>query len=130
MIRGTTAQFNFKLPYKFSELVTAEVSFWQENNVGTVDAPLPIVKTLLSCAETDNPYELSVTLSPHETARFVVERKGYAQLIAEVADGTKFGNKEWQFSVYPMYEGTQIPDDDSDLDDWIILDGGNITEVV
>lgn len=44
MIRGTTAQFKFNMPYEFDDLCIIEVTFWQPNNEGTTTAPMPIVK--------------------------------------------------------------------------------------
>ena len=44
MIRGTTAQFKFKLSKSFNDLCIVEVVFGQKGNVGTVEAPLPIKK--------------------------------------------------------------------------------------
>jgi hypothetical protein len=131
MIRGTTAQFKFKLPYLVSEVKEVTVNFWQNNNAGTISAPLPITKTLESCATTDNPYEISVTLIPHETARFSSYRKGYVQLEAETIDGITFGNTPQMFSVYPnqnIEEDEDVPGGDPDDEDFIILDGGNIAE--
>lgn len=49
MVRGATAQFKFKLPYKASEFNWATIQFWQPNNNGTPTAPLPITKTLQHC---------------------------------------------------------------------------------
>lgn len=44
MIRGTTAQFKFKMPKSFSDLCIVEAIFGQKGNVGTIEAPLPIKK--------------------------------------------------------------------------------------
>ena len=44
MIRGTTAQFKFKMPKSFSDLCIVEAVFGQKGNVGTIEAPLPIKK--------------------------------------------------------------------------------------
>lgn len=138
MIRGTTAQFKFKLPYYVAEIREATISFWQNNNFGTASAPLPITKTLESCATTNNPYELSVTLNPHETARFSSYKKGYVQMEAETIEGIKFGNSPQMFSVYP---NKNIDDDIPGVDDGptgddipnvndglVILNGGSIIE--
>ena len=39
MIRGTTAQFKFKLPYAKNELQWITMKFWQPGNDGTTEAP-------------------------------------------------------------------------------------------
>lgn len=44
MIRGTTAQFKFKMPKSFNDLCIVEAIFGQKGNVGTIEAPLPIKK--------------------------------------------------------------------------------------
>lgn len=44
MIRGTTAQFKFKMPKSFNDLCIVEVIFGQKGNLGTIEAPLPIKK--------------------------------------------------------------------------------------
>lgn len=55
MIRGTTAQFKFKLPCIKGRLKYATVKFWQDGNAGTIEAKLPITKRLDDCTaiETD-----------------------------------------------------------------------------
>lgn len=133
MIRGTTANFRFKLPYEVEQVQTVMITFWQTNNTGTISAPLPIVKDLLSCSITDNPYELSVTLSPHETARFSSQLKMQVQLEGVTFEGVKFGNEPEMFNVYPNKNiSPDLPDDPimpPDLDgEFIVLDGGNIEE--
>ncbi len=128
MIRGTTANFRFKLPYIVQQVKTATINFWQKNNSGTLDAPLPIIKNLKSCTTTDDPYELSVTLSPHETARFSATLKGNVQLDAVTIEGVKFGCKPQLFNVYPNKNPLPgIPDDPLPGGDGIIIfDGGTI----
>lgn len=49
MIRGTTAQFKFKLPCVKGNLLYATIKFWQPGNSGTLEAPLPITKRLADC---------------------------------------------------------------------------------
>lgn len=44
MIRGTTAQFKFKMPKSFDDLCIVEAIFGQKGNEGTIEAPLPIKK--------------------------------------------------------------------------------------
>ena len=50
MIRGTTAQFKFKLPCAKGNLESATIKFWQPGNLGTLGASLPIVKKLKDCS--------------------------------------------------------------------------------
>lgn len=130
MIRGTTAQFKFKLPYKYNELQYVKVTFWQPGNNGPADdRPLPIVKALYHCAQADTESELSVTLTQEETLRFSEKKKAYVQLRATAIDGHTFASQQEQITVYPVY-------DDSVLDDFveptpdgngmIFLDGGSI----
>lgn len=127
MIRGTTANFRFKLPYDLQQVKKVTISFWQTNNAGTIDAPLPIIKTLESCATTDNPRELSVTLNPHETSRFSCDRKARVQLDGETVDAIVFGNKPQMFNVYPHENGLpEVPGTPVTGDGYIVLDGGSI----
>lgn len=44
MIRGTTAQFKFHMPYAFNDLCIIEVTFWQPGKTGTTEAPFPITR--------------------------------------------------------------------------------------
>jgi hypothetical protein len=55
MIRGTTAQFRFKIPCVKGRLTSAIIKFWQVGNPGSILAPLPITKKLSHCTafETD-----------------------------------------------------------------------------
>ena len=130
MIRGTTACFRFKLPYVVEQIRSVTITFWQTNNTGTVDAPLPIVKTLMSCSFTNNPREISVTLNPHETARFSSRFKGQVQFEGETIDGVKFGGKPTLFSVYPnkntSAEKPLEPESSGQYGDFVVLDGGEI----
>ena len=131
MIRGTTAQFKFKLPYNFAELEAAQVIFWQSNNNGpTQNRPLPIVKVLSQCQETDNPKELCVTLTQEETLRFSDKYKAYTQLRAMGPESQSFASRATMIKVYPIY-GDNILDDEmiptpSTPNERIILDGGVI----
>lgn len=127
MIRGTTAQFKFKLPYKFSELNLVKVVFWQPGNDGPdVTRPLPIVKTKDYCSQGENEYELTVTLNVEETLRFSDESKAYTQLSATSIEGTRFASKEQKISVYPIYDDSILGDviiPTPSNDGFIILDG-------
>lgn len=127
MIRGTTAQFKFTLPYKYSEIENAKAVFWQPGNNGpSEDRPLPIYKVLSQCVECENPNEISVTLSPEETLRFFDDRKAYVQFSATSIDGIRFATKQENINVYPIYDDsltgdivTPTPDDNG----FIVLDG-------
>jgi hypothetical protein len=127
MIRGTTAQFRFNMPYPFKELDWATVKFWQEGNDGTPTAPLPITKKLGQCTSTDDPYELCVSLTSEETMRFSDERKAKVQLRAH-ANGSTFASRETLITVYPIND--DIVTDDPELpavdEGWVILDGSTV----
>ena len=130
MIRGTNAQFKFKLPYNYSELETVKITFWQDENNGPAsNRPLPIVKILEQCSKTDKPNELSVTLNQEETLRFSEKRKGSVQLRAQTFDGTPIASKEKQFTVYPVYDDSILDEEilpTPEYDGWIFLDGSVI----
>ncbi len=128
MIRGTTAQFRFKMPYTFEQLDWATVKFWQEGNNGTPAAPLPITKKLGQCTETDDPHELCVSLTSEETMRFSDKRKAKVQLRAH-ADGSTFASRETLITVYPIND--DIVTDDPELpaendEGWVVLDGSAV----
>lgn len=127
MIRGTTAQFKFSLPYNYDQIEVVKIAFWQKGNNGTTDNPLPIYKTLSDCVSTNNPKELLVTLQPVETLRFSTKVKGRVQLSARTYEGIRFASKEQLITVYPIQDDSNIgdlvvptPEEDTDF---IILDG-------
>lgn len=129
MIRGTTAQFRFNIPYTFDELGWVNITFWQPGNNGTIEHPLPIIKTQDQCNAPNSPNEVCVTLNSEETARFSDKQKAYVQLRAQ-ADGNIFASKQEQITVYPIND--ELLEGDLDLpapseDGWIILDGSTIT---
>ena len=128
MIRGTTAYFKFKMPYAFNQVASVTITFEQNHNDGPSESrPLPIIKTLSHCTQTGE-NELSVSLNPEETSRFVDVYKAYVQMIALTVEGHKFGCKEQEIIVYPGTDDIEdpvIPPDDDD-DGVIILDGGLI----
>lgn len=130
MIRGTNAQFKFKIPYDCSDLSLVKITFWQPGNKGvSTSRPLPIIKVLSQCNTTENPRELAVTLNQEETLRFSDKYKAYVQLRASCKDGVTFGNRIKEITVYPAYDDTILEDGilPSPSDDgWIILDGGTI----
>ena len=132
MIRGTTAQFKFKLPYNVSELQVVKINFWQENYSGPSPArPLPIVKVLSQCSESNAPDELLVFLNKEETLRFLDDRKAYVQLRAKTKEGTAFGCKKEMITVYPVYDDSVLDDEilptpTPGYGDLVILDGSTI----
>lgn len=125
MIRGTTAQFKFKLPYPKGELEWATIKFWQSSNPSIL---LPITKTLQHCDSPSDSKELCVSLTAEETKRFSDKYKAKIQLIAfHAVSGTVFGTRPQLVSVYPMYEGdaTALPDAGI-KNGFVVLDGENI----
>ena len=132
MIRGTNAQFKFTLPYNYTELEFARITFWQPENDGPADnRPLPIIKVLDQCSPTDKPKELSVTLNQEETLRFSEERKAYVQLRAQTFDGIPIASLEKQIAVYPVYDDSILDEEilpTPEYDGLIILDGSIIGE--
>ena len=126
MIRGTTAQFKFKLPYKKEELIWVTIQFWQSDNPSTY---LPITKRLEHCDSPNDPTELCVSLTAEETQRFSEKYKTTVQLRAQHQGGTVFGSRPQLITVYPMPD--EILDEDPTMpavndDGWIILDGETI----
>lgn len=124
MIRGTTAQFKFKLPCNKGNLTVGTIKVWQPNNP---NSRLPILKKLHHCSGSDDLPELCVSLTAEETARFSDKYKAKIQLRA-CHGGTWFGSKDILIPVYPM------PDDIIDSDPiippeeegWVIFDGDDI----
>lgn len=129
MIRGTYAQFKFKMPYKFSELHIAEIIFWQDGYNGEVGRPLPIKKVLGQCSVGNSPYELVVTLNSEETLRFTDELRGKVQLRAKTFEAHSFASEEERFTVYPMYDDSIIGEDVESTPGYagyVILDAGEV----
>lgn len=127
MIRGTTAQFKFKLPYAKEEIVWATIKFWQPHNTNSF---LPITRKLQDCTSTDDPMELCVSLTAEETARFSDKYKAKYQLRAQHLNGTVFGTRPQLTTVYPMLD--DILEEDPTMpavndEGWVILDGETIT---
>lgn len=128
MIRGTTTQFKFKLPYKKNELNWATMKFWQPGNNGTIDASLPITKRLQHCTAPEDSYELCVTLTAEETLRFSDKVKAKAQLRAQTNDGAVFASHQQEITVYPINDDiiTDDPSMPAEEEGWIILDGETV----
>jgi hypothetical protein len=126
MIRGTNAEFKFKLPYPKSELAWVTIKFWQPNNE---HSHLPITKKLVHCQSPDDSTELCVSLTADETMRFSEKYKAKVQLRAQHSDGTVFGSRPQLVAVYPMND--EILEEDpimssENKEGWIILDGETI----
>lgn len=130
MIRGTNAQFKFKLPYNYAELSMVKITFWQpENNGPSANRPLPIIKVLDQCTPSKIPNELCVTLNQEETLRFEEERKAYVQLRATTIEGIPIASKQQMITVYPVYDDSVLDDDilpSPSYDGWVFLDGSTI----
>ena len=127
MIRGTTAQFKFKLPYTKDELEWVTIKFWQPGNQSSL---LPITKRLEHCDSQDGSKELNVSLTSEETSRFLDKYKARVQLRARlIENGTVFGSRTTIVPVYPMRddiieENPELPVPDAE--GWVVLDGGII----
>ena len=132
MIRGTTAQFKFQLPYNVRELDVVKITFWQNDYYGpNTTRPLPIVKVLSQCSETSIPNELLVFLNKEETLRFSDDRKAYVQIQAKTVEGNAFASKQEVITVYPVYDDSILDDEilptpSPDDDGFVILDGSTI----
>lgn len=111
MIRGTNAGFKFKIPCNYSDLDAVTITFWQANNNGpSEDRPLPIIKVLEQCSQTDAPNELYVELNEEETLRFNDDRKAYVQMLAVDINGTTTASKKKEITVYPIYDDSLLND--------------------
>lgn len=123
MIRGTTAQFKFKLPYAGAELNFVKIKFWQSSN----EKCLPITKDLIDCAIADDSKELCVSLTAEETFRFSDKYKARVQLRGLAMDGTVFASRQQLITVYPLVDDLSgditVPAND---EGWVILDGETI----
>lgn len=122
MVRGTTAQFKFKLPYEKSELAEVIIKFWQP---GMTLENLPITRTLDHCSE-NIPKELCVSLDATETLWFSDKVKAKVQLRARTNDGTAFASHQHSITVYPINDDIIIDDELGSApikDGWVVLDG-------
>ncbi len=122
MIRGTTAQFKFKLPYPVEELKWATIRFWQPGNM---NPSLPITRILKDCSAPADPTELYVSLDADDTMKFSEKHKAKVQLRARHESGTVFGSRTKLVTVYPMYEeDPNLPAENEE--GWVILDGETV----
>jgi hypothetical protein len=131
MIRGTTAQFRYKLPYSFDEIETLTVTFWQPGKGGpSLERPLPIIKTKLHGdiePLPGNKYVAIASLTKEETLRFATDRKAKMQLQGQTTTGIDFASKEKYITVYPVVDDSVTDDPVIHPDiDIIVLDGGPI----
>lgn len=127
MIRGTTAQFKFKLPYPKDDCEWIRIKFWQPNNLSEL---LPITRTKDHCEIQEDATEIYVSLTAEETSRFLDKYKAKVQLRA-TAKGVVFGSKPQLVTVYPMSddimeEDPTIPPENEE--GWIIFDGEVISD--
>lgn len=124
MIRGTTAEYIFKLPYKKEELKWVTIKFWQPGNTSKY---LPITKKLQNCDAPDDSTNLCVSLTAEETMRFSEKYKAKVQLRGQHSEsGTVFGNRTQLITVYPMSD--ELLEEDPMMpakneEGWVILDG-------
>lgn len=139
MIRGTTAQFAFDIPYDFSELEYVNIFFWQEDYYGPSESRALPIKLHYDAnnADTDLEYlkwttdnrRIVVTLIPEQTARFTCEKKAIVQLSATTKSGIRFASDQQIKTVYPIHDDCEFSDKDvvkpPEIDGYIILDGGN-----
>lgn len=126
MIRGTTAQFKFKIPYPKKELLWARIKFWQPGN--PIDS-LPITKELSNCTASEDSEELCISLTTEETLRFSDKFKAKVQLRAQHEHGTVFASHQQSITVYPILDDMTVEDPElpgANEDGWIILDGDKI----
>lgn len=131
MIRGTTAQFRFKLPnpYTKEDVQWITMKFWQPgNNKAT------ITKDKSDCFAPITSREICVSLTAEETLLFSDKLKAKVQFRGQLykgddVEGTVFGNRMQTITVYPINE--ELSKDDVIMpaendEGWIVLDGESI----
>lgn len=130
MIRGTTIQFKFTIPYELKELNFAEVTFWQDHNVGTQLRPFPIIKIIdLTKYAQSTDKELFVILTQEETLRFSDKEKAYVQFRGITSGGIAFASRQTSFTVYPIYGEPMIEDIVTPTGDGVInIDSGVVAD--
>lgn len=144
MIRGTTAGFNFTLPYPLCKLSRVTVTFWQDGYEGTKYNPLPIIKEFTGFSESDDSTRLTVVLTASETKRFTDKLKARLQLVArtraivdsetgkEIEPSVRFASRISLVTVHPINDDIieDHPEDTAPIDDegWVILDGQQIAK--
>ena len=137
MIRGTTAQFTFKLPQdlEIDDISLIEVRAWQNGYTGVPAGSLPIRREYTNNNWTSvpvgNDHTLVVELSPSDTSRFTDKLKGYIQCRVDIVGGAAYGTYQQKFTVYPMHEGMvggSTGENSEVIEGWIILDGKKIIQ--
>jgi hypothetical protein len=130
VIRGTSEQFQFKIPYKYEDVQFVEITFWQDDVVGTMDSPFPIKKHLSACEDTTGTNVLILTLQPNETLRFTDKKKAYVQLSGCTLEGSMFSSRKSIITVYPTYVDNIFDTTSPPMteDGWLIVDGGSIVD--
>lgn len=140
MIRGTTAQFKFKLPYGKDNIDMAEVKFWQPGNSSGLEQsyPLPITK-IYKKEVSDGKYPwnwigdstLLLRLGQRETLTFSDRYKAYVQIRIRTVDGLVTASPQQIINVHPANWSTPLGEDliEPSQEPWIILDGDTISEV-
>ena len=134
MIRGTNAEFRFKLPYDFAEIPTIKITFWQDNNDGpSSDKPLPLVKVREQCRGIQGqPNMCRVILNQEETLRFTEKRKAKVQLRGLTATGVPIASQQQLITVYPIQDDAVLDDDiilpAPTYDELVLLDGQRIIQ--
>ena len=133
MIRGTTAQFKFKLPYAYDNLEWITITFWQPGNPNFTS----ITKRKSECSPVVGTTEICTSLSCAETATFSDKYKAKVQLRAQplyALQEAPFGCKAQTITVYPMTDDLIQDDNNTPVEPsippvaggWIELDGGKI----
>lgn len=130
MIRGTTAQFKFNLPYQLKDIRDAQITFWQKGDSFSAAHSLDIVKYRIDCVGRSGDKAVYVSLNPEETARFSDKKHGYVQFRGVATDFTVFASKQESFIVYPCVNDDPIgeipPPEDDNNDGWVVIDSGVI----
>lgn len=130
VIKGTTAQFKFRLPYELNEVAWLSVSFWQKRNLKADGKPIQISKIytesdVIAALSTGTPKEIQITLTAEETIMFSDKWKLQVQLRGKTINAITFGSKEQLFTVYPMSEDVGMVPGET-VDGWVILDGESV----
>jgi hypothetical protein len=113
MIRGMGQQFRFTLPYNsqysFNRVSDVTVVFWQDGmDAETVDTlKKTLVDDLNDFVISEYGTRLYVKLNEAESRKFKTDRKAYVQMKAHLTDGTPFGTKAREFTVYPIHEALE-----------------------
>ena len=124
MIRGTTEEFRFKIPYTQEEVQSFEITFWQKGLYGTAEHPFPINKTELSPGVSwYDANTIKVVLTADETLRFTDKLKGYAQFAGCTINNFTFSHIPTTYTVYPLRTSIDVDDIMPSKDGIIILDG-------